>query len=510
MTRLNKKLGVPLLGSMLVFHLLAAAPAALPQVARTLDRDEDMVVVNGARLPVFAGVPLNELFVYAFRGGQWHQIPWQFDEVRDGEYHAADNGLLDLADELVVMGRDCGDRSASGAWIDDVNSRSFPRCEIAVIDPLNTAHRGWIYLYRSSTLSDTVLTDYVDFNFPASLFSTPVYKLGLMIAYIAGDRLELNGSGVDILDRSKYSFKPAGQDAFNEEWAEGEDPQPEVLDGRVRAIAGYQAMGMGLLTIGYRSQFYDKITVDLSWSPVNLEWARASADFNEHIVPGTYYDANTPLGVPVDGIPDPVPEAPADLWQQISSATGTVIHTADVSLMQGTTTLYYRDSADIDPKDTGDKKSFGDMGVTVTHPIKYLYLSVTHYILPPNQPNLGAAYFSYFSHPLQVQVSHTTVEQTDSPETPQSFDLFAAWPNPFNTSTRMRYRVGADAGVMILLYDVSGRQIRTLVDERQIPGSYEVLWDGLNAAGQPAASAVYLCVMRAGSFSQTRRLLLIK
>ena len=61
-----------------------SATADGPLAARTLDRDADAVIVTGARLPGFAGAPLNQLFVYAYRGGQWQQIPWQFDEVKNG------------------------------------------------------------------------------------------------------------------------------------------------------------------------------------------------------------------------------------------------------------------------------------------------------------------------------------------------------------------------------------------------------------------------------------------
>jgi hypothetical protein len=493
-----------------LFFTLPFAAVAGTLTAKTLDRDADPVIITGARLPGFANAPLNQLFVYAYRGSQWQQIPWQFDEVRDLAYQATDNGTLDTADELVVMGRDCGDRAASKEWISDATSLSFPRYEITVVDPLNAAKLGWFYVYRSTTQTDTVKTDYVDYDFPGNVFTTPVYTLGFMIPYIGGDRLELNGSGIDVLDRSKYSFKPAGQGMFNEEWAEGEDPQPEILDGRVRAIAGYQDQGQGLLTFAYRSQFYDRITVDLSWAPVSLDWARASADFNENIIGGTYYDANTPDGVKVDGIPDSIAAAPAALWQQISASTGTILHAADVSLMKGTPILYYKDDATIDPNDTGDKKSYGDMGVTVTSPINYLYLAVTHYILPPNQPNIGTQYYAYFSNPLQVQSSYSAVEESNKLETPQSFTLSCAYPNPFNPATTMRYQAGERARVEIAIYNLSGRRIRTLVDEIKTPGEYEIEWDCRDEMDQQAASGIYFSVMQAGTFKMTRRLVLLR
>jgi hypothetical protein len=383
----------------------AAGPAGLSLTPRTLDRDADPVIVTGARLPGFANAPLNQLFVYAYRGSQWQQIPWQFDEVKDGAYVAADNGKLDPADELVVMGGDCGDQVAADDWIGDASARSHPRYEITVVDPLNSAKRGWVYVYRSASLTETVTQDYVTFDYPTSVFTTPIYTLGFFRQYLGGNRLELNGSGINVLDRSKFRLKAPGQDAFTEETLELDEPQPKILDGRVRAIAGYQELGQGILTIAYRSQFNDRVTVDFSWSPVPFEWARASADFNQNMIGGAYYDANTPAGVRVDGNPDAVAVSPASLWQQISAATGSVIHAADVSGMQGTVSTYYKDSATIDTTDTGDRKSYGEIGVTVTNPIKYIYLNVTHYILPPNQPNVGATYYAYFTHPLQAQAS---------------------------------------------------------------------------------------------------------
>jgi hypothetical protein len=303
------------------------------------------------------------------------------------------------------MAADCGDRAVAANWIADASARAHPRYEITVVDPLNPAKTGWVYVHRSTSLTETVTQDYVSFDFPTSVFTTPVYTLGFFLQYLGGDRLELNGSGVDVLDRSKFRLKVPLDDPYTEETLELDEPQPRILDGRVRAMAGYQEEGQGILTIAYRSQFFDKVTLDFSWSPLPFEWARATADFNQNIAGGRYYDANTPAGVPVDGGPDTVTLTPASLWQQISASTGTIIHAADVSPMQGTTSTYYRDSATIDPSDTGDKKSYGEMGITVTNPIKYVYLDVTHYILPPNQPNVGATYYGYFRHPLQAQAT---------------------------------------------------------------------------------------------------------
>ena len=100
--------------------------------------------------------------------------------------------------------------------------------------------------------------------------------------------------------------------------------------------------------------------------------------------------------------------------------------------MKGTVTTYYKDSATADPTDTGDKKSYGEMGVTVTHPIKYVDLKVTHYILPPNQPDVGARYDAYFSHPLQTEANEQRLSG-QATSTPTGSPTVT--PTPTRTST---------------------------------------------------------------------------
>lgn len=473
--------------------------------ARTLDRNADAVIVSGDSMPDFYGTSLGHLFIYAYRDNQWQQIPWQFDEVKDGEYIASDNNKLDAADELVVMGGDCGDQVTNNNWIDDEDARLNKRYEITVVDPLDTEKLGWIYVYCSTSLADTVTQDYVDFDYNSSVFTTPVYKLAFFLQYLGGYSLELNGSGVNVLDRSKFRLKAPEQDVFDEEFMEVEDPQPKILDGRVRAIAGYQEEGQGILTFGYRSAFYDLVTIDFSWAPRSFEWVRASADFNENIAGGTYYDANTPSGLLVDGQPDLLETSPASMWQQISSSTGTVIHTVDVAPMLGTTSTYYNDNDQVDPSDTGDKVSYGEMGLTVANPINYVYLAVTHYILPPNQPNVGADYYACFSHPLEYQANSSEFEVSVSEETPQSFILYNNYPNPFNPSTTISYQLGKSQDVQISIYNVSGQIVAHENNGIQSPGMHAYSWDASDLS-----AGVYVCAVRAGLQEKRMKILLMK
>ncbi len=85
------------------------------------------------------------------------------------------------------------------------------------------------------------------------------------------------------------------------------------------------------------------------------------------------------------------------------------------------------------------------------------------------------------------------------------FALYQNYPNPFNPSTLIRYDVKEQTNVTVTLYDAMGREVRTLVDSRHAPGKYEVQWNATNEA-----SGVYYYQIRAGDWSATKSLILVK
>jgi len=95
-------------------------------------------------------------------------------------------------------------------------------------------------------------------------------------------------------------------------------------------------------------------------------------------------------------------------------------------------------------------------------------------------------------------------------EIPSSFSLSQNYPNPFNPVTRIKYDVpsnvkGQTSNVKIIIYDVLGREIETLVSETQKPGSYEVTWDGSRYA-----SGVYFYKLMTDEYVGTKKMVLIK
>ncbi len=83
-------------------------------------------------------------------------------------------------------------------------------------------------------------------------------------------------------------------------------------------------------------------------------------------------------------------------------------------------------------------------------------------------------------------------------------------PNPFNPTTTIAYAIASDNQVSLTIYDVAGRKVRTLVNERQKADMYKLTWDGVNDAGSRVASGVYFYKLVAGKFTQTKKMVLLK
>lgn len=93
---------------------------------------------------------------------------------------------------------------------------------------------------------------------------------------------------------------------------------------------------------------------------------------------------------------------------------------------------------------------------------------------------------------------------------PEEFQINQNYPNPFNPSTTIYYALPQASEVELMIFDVMGRRVRTLMDRRQQAGRYAVTWDGRNEHGEVIASGVYLYQLRAGTFVQTRRMTLMR
>ena len=98
---------------------------------------------------------------------------------------------------------------------------------------------------------------------------------------------------------------------------------------------------------------------------------------------------------------------------------------------------------------------------------------------------------------------------------PEENALLPNYPNPFNPETWIPYQLSKSVAVTVSIYSANGRLIRTLSLGHQAAGVYRsrsraVYWDGRNAQGEPVASGVYFYTLKAGDFTDTRKMLIRK
>jgi hypothetical protein len=98
----------------------------------------------------------------------------------------------------------------------------------------------------------------------------------------------------------------------------------------------------------------------------------------------------------------------------------------------------------------------------------------------------------------------------DQYEIPDAFVLNVAYPNPFNPSTSISYDLPEKVHVSIMIHDMLGRQVRTLINQTQDAGFKSVIWNATNDYGEPVSAGVYLYQIQAGEFVQTRKMVLLK
>jgi flagellar hook assembly protein FlgD len=93
---------------------------------------------------------------------------------------------------------------------------------------------------------------------------------------------------------------------------------------------------------------------------------------------------------------------------------------------------------------------------------------------------------------------------------PATTRLDPVYPNPSSGDTRIDYQLEAPGPVVLAVYDVLGRRLRTLVDGEQPAGRHTVAWDGRQADGSPVASGTYFVRMRTGTYASTQRVSLVR
>jgi hypothetical protein len=140
--------------------------------------------------------------------------------------------------------------------------------------------------------------------------------------------------------------------------------------------------------------------------------------------------------------------------------------------------------------------------------------NVASYGLRPSHPSMMALSPSgYACIATDVAIFRTvgstitgiSEDRSAVPERARGFALLQNFPNPFNPATLISYQLPVVSDVNLVVHDMLGREVCRLVNERKQPGTYTVRFDGTGLS-----SGVYFCTLTAGSFTQTRKLLLLR
>jgi len=110
--------------------------------------------------------------------------------------------------------------------------------------------------------------------------------------------------------------------------------------------------------------------------------------------------------------------------------------------------------------------------------------------------------------PVLMEIAAVSV--ADDVALPTQFMLYQNYPNPFNPYTNIKYGLPDEAEVSVILYDINGREINTLIAGRQTAGWYQIRWNGTDMHGDPASSGLYFCRIVAGDYKKTIKMVYLK
>jgi hypothetical protein len=390
-----------------------------------LNRNYEPVIIQGNTVSEFLTVPYHDLFVYRFISSTntWEQIPFQFDDVgADEAYFSETDGTLDGNDELVFMAHDAGDQAGIGNWVDDADSKQYRRYELKISDPTDAERSAWVYLYRSATLSYTSSEDYISVNSASDEISTAYYQIGHNANGML-DRLQISTSGggnnADIVDREK--FRICGAIAFiTYEVCEDHLATYDRLykDGPVRVLRQqtYQFVMPGLdYHISLSERFYERMSLTGGGigqldAQYGVNYLRQSLDLNS-LASGMLFYNPLNSGIVIDGhtdTPNSILPSSGWTWAMLTGTQGTIFQALQLPAIGNPQNMYYNDNSaggtTDGTNDTGDDQSWGDIGVSFTHPsLGQFTLGFARYYLPANQSGTAAAQLAQdFTNPMTL------------------------------------------------------------------------------------------------------------
>ena len=93
---------------------------------------------------------------------------------------------------------------------------------------------------------------------------------------------------------------------------------------------------------------------------------------------------------------------------------------------------------------------------------------------------------------------------------PNKIDIFQNYPNPFNPTTNIHYSLDRDNFVDLIIYDLKGQKVKTIINQFQKAGQKYVSWDSTNDNKKTVSSGIYFFTLKSGNFIKTKKMILVK
>ncbi|MFA7359406.1 MAG: T9SS type A sorting domain-containing protein [Candidatus Kapaibacterium sp.] len=179
------------------------------------------------------------------------------------------------------------------------------------------------------------------------------------------------------------------------------------------------------------------------------------------------------------------------------AVTGSLLHVVWTDIRDGNREIYYKRSTDDGINWVADIRLTND-GAYSEYPSIASSGTLVHTVW--NDTRDGNREIYYKRNPTgNVDIKNISLE------TPSKYSLSQNYPNPFNPMTNVKFSIVKSGDVKMVVYDIQGREVRTLVNESLKPGTYEAAFDG-----SQLVSGVYFYKISAGDFSDTKKMVLIK
>lgn len=111
---------------------------------------------------------------------------------------------------------------------------------------------------------------------------------------------------------------------------------------------------------------------------------------------------------------------------------------------------------------------------------------------------------------IDLENAPTSSDEIPNITHPTRFELLQNYPNPFNPATTIRFTIPATQRVKLVIFDILGRKVKTLLDEKMVAGHHQIMWKGKDQSGQPVASGVFFFRLQSGEFEKSRKMILLR